>query len=281
MLTIIDRHMTRHRQKDAEGSELMTRKRAWKDSEGRIVKKRPAIDSVNNTLTLEASQRTTATPSLPISPPRSASSHLTASPKQQFDPAPDFLDDLQDLNVETNTIQTYAPGDTEDQDLFWEGLPFLNDSGNGTGPFDDIFMPDTASSFNMPYTTMTNYNWLFDLSMNTDIHANSLLSTAQNEQDTTAHQRDNSEQVENETRQQGGDVGLQGSQVGVCEKNTSRSQRQGSRTLPQEAPMCLLDPRRRLPALDDVTRRSVVDVIELCRPAFPDGVFPDLLLLAI
>ncbi|KAF2460153.1 fungal-specific transcription factor domain-containing protein [Lineolata rhizophorae] len=29
--------------------------------------------------------------------------------------------------------------------------------------FDDIFQPDTASSFNMPFTTMNNYSWLFDL----------------------------------------------------------------------------------------------------------------------
>lgn len=30
-------------------------------------------------------------------------------------------------------------------------------------PFDDIFNPDTASSFNNPFTTMNNYSWLFDL----------------------------------------------------------------------------------------------------------------------
>lgn len=29
-------------------------------------------------------------------------------------------------------------------------------------------MPDTASSFNMPYTTMNNYNWLFDLGIDPD-----------------------------------------------------------------------------------------------------------------
>lgn len=32
-------------------------------------------------------------------------------------------------------------------------------------PFDDIFNPDTASSFNNPFTTMSNYNWLFDMDM--------------------------------------------------------------------------------------------------------------------
>jgi hypothetical protein len=32
-------------------------------------------------------------------------------------------------------------------------------------PFDDIFNPDTASSFNNPFTTMNNYNWLFDLDL--------------------------------------------------------------------------------------------------------------------
>lgn len=29
--------------------------------------------------------------------------------------------------------------------------------------FNELFQPDTASSFNMPFTTMNNYNWLFDL----------------------------------------------------------------------------------------------------------------------
>lgn len=32
-------------------------------------------------------------------------------------------------------------------------------------PFDDIFNPDTASSFNNPFTTMSNYNWLFDMDL--------------------------------------------------------------------------------------------------------------------
>ncbi|CAK7219044.1 hypothetical protein SCUCBS95973_003691 [Sporothrix curviconia] len=33
--------------------------------------------------------------------------------------------------------------------------------------FDDVFQPDTASSFNMPYTTAVNYNWLFSMDENT------------------------------------------------------------------------------------------------------------------
>lgn len=32
-------------------------------------------------------------------------------------------------------------------------------------PFDDIFNADTASSFNNPFTTMNNYNWLFDIDL--------------------------------------------------------------------------------------------------------------------
>ncbi|CAK7269934.1 hypothetical protein SEPCBS57363_003848 [Sporothrix epigloea] len=32
--------------------------------------------------------------------------------------------------------------------------------------FDDVFQPDTASSFNMPYTTAINYNWLFNMDEN-------------------------------------------------------------------------------------------------------------------
>jgi hypothetical protein len=35
-------------------------------------------------------------------------------------------------------------------------------------PFDDIFNPDTASSFNNPFTTMSNYNWLFNMNLSRD-----------------------------------------------------------------------------------------------------------------
>lgn len=40
---LLDRHVLRHRQKDAEGSALMTRKRSWKDADGNIVSKRPTL----------------------------------------------------------------------------------------------------------------------------------------------------------------------------------------------------------------------------------------------
>lgn len=38
---LLDRHVLRHRQKDAEGTALMTRKRSWKDVNGNIVTKKP------------------------------------------------------------------------------------------------------------------------------------------------------------------------------------------------------------------------------------------------
>lgn len=35
----IERHLSRHRQADAQGKSLMTRKRLYKDAEGRVVNK--------------------------------------------------------------------------------------------------------------------------------------------------------------------------------------------------------------------------------------------------
>jgi len=37
------------------------------------------------------------------------------------------------------------------------------------GPFDDVFQPDTSSSFNMPFTTVNNYNWLFETSVDSNV----------------------------------------------------------------------------------------------------------------
>ncbi|KAF3046349.1 hypothetical protein E8E12_003636 [Didymella heteroderae] len=181
--------MARHKQKDEEaGAEgcgiLNTRKRMWKDEEGKIVTKKPAI-------AIEA-QKPKPPPQpqphpqhedplqaladfalfahheegAPISPPISHNASLSNS-----------LDDHDSgiasaypptiLDPNTLSTQTFSPVEQS----FWsadlsqpDSDPFATTTFDDA-PFDDIFNPDTASSFNNPFTTMNNYNWLFDMDL--------------------------------------------------------------------------------------------------------------------
>ncbi|CZT22005.1 related to C2H2 zinc finger protein [Ramularia collo-cygni] len=261
--------MTRHRQKDAEGSELMTRKRAWKDPEGRIVKKRPFLDSTQDVPTTEVSQTNVVTVPLPPSPPGSASSNLAASPSQLFDPTQTYHDGFEQVDI----LQPCTFEATGGQDLFWESIPPLSDPGHSTGPLDDIFMPDTASSFNMPYTTMTNYNWLFDLSLDPEFHSDTSLglNVVQNDQPRAPPQQGHSEQIAREKHQNAGAIGVSSTQGNGKEKLSCSSCYQSPRKVLQETPMCLLEPNKQLPTLCDLTRDRILKVIDLCRPTSPDG----------
>ncbi|KAJ4325885.1 hypothetical protein N0V94_000447 [Neodidymelliopsis sp. IMI 364377] len=149
----------------------------WKDAEGKIVTKKPAIANDaqkpqppsephhNDPLQTLADFALFATheEGAPISPPVSHNASLSNS-----------LDD-HDSGIATATLdpsalsssQTFSPIDQR----FWstdltqpEPNPFENTAFDNA-PFDEIFNPDTASSFNNPFTTMSNYNWLFDMDL--------------------------------------------------------------------------------------------------------------------
>lgn len=269
--------MTRHRQKDAEGSELMTRKRAWKDAEGRIVKKRPALDHNNEDMnTVAARFVTTAPHSHPLSPPGSAFSQLTESPEQALGSGHTHTDTSQLSEANRSSLQ---PSTVEnDQGLFWESIPLLADPYS-IGPFDDTFGPDTASSFNMPYTTMTNYNWLFNFSLDAALHPELPLEIMSGNDNTAQAamniQKDGTERVENEHNQQMGNHRTHSVQSTARVGHTSRSHYQPPRTLLQEAPMYLLEPDRRLPIVDELTRERLLAIIVSCRPTSPDGTLLD------
>ncbi|KAL1645387.1 hypothetical protein SLS61_008327 [Didymella pomorum] len=185
--------MARHKQKDEEaGAEgcgiLNTRKRMWKDEEGKIVAKKPAI-------AIEA-QRSKARPQpqpqpqpqphhedplqaladfalfahheegAPISPPISHSASLSNS-LDDHDSGIASAYPPTTLHPNTLSTQTFSPIDQR----FWSAdlsQPEPDQFATTTfddAPFDDIFNPDTASSFNNPFTTMNNYNWLFDIDL--------------------------------------------------------------------------------------------------------------------
>ena len=159
--------MNRHRQKDAEaGTEgtgvLNTRKRMWRDEEGNIVTKRPAIknDESSRSMTVATEEPNGSLAfdrTVPISPPTSTSN----SDRLQHEPT-NFEFTALEGPLNPLHISPLPP----ESDIFW------SDAVQGTAVgtenaadilYDDIFQPDTASSFNNPFTTMSAYNWLFDV----------------------------------------------------------------------------------------------------------------------
>ncbi|KAF2146659.1 uncharacterized protein K452DRAFT_323781 [Aplosporella prunicola CBS 121167] len=197
---LLERHMARHRQKDAEagGGEgsgtLNTRKRMWKDADGNIVTKRPNLgpSTVHPSPPSEQQRLSPATPEdatraapaeAPISPPISStlSSHSDGYGHSSEDPAIDaWIFPPLDLSSPGPEPAVIPPTELlpPDTDQFWSTAHALlpsNSQNTCEDVFqDDIFNPDTASSFNMPFTTMSNYNWLFDA----DLSAQEQFSTS-------------------------------------------------------------------------------------------------------
>ena len=171
--------MTRHRQKDDEAGAtgfgvLNTRKRMWKDADGNIVTKKPALGKngeraqsydgplpeIPDFIPFQHHEQ-----SAPISPPISQDPSLGHSNLSDHDSGyPPTLD------ANTLSNSTYSPH--LDQ-RFWStdlsqpeaGSEPFNPVAFDDAPFEEIFNPDTSSSFNNPFTTMNNYNWLFDMDL--------------------------------------------------------------------------------------------------------------------
>ncbi|KAK8164255.1 fungal-specific transcription factor domain-containing protein, partial [Phyllosticta citrichinensis] len=193
--------MQRHRQKDEEaGGEghgvLNTRKRMWKDVDGKIVTKRPNLGTTSQQGSPREIQRESPAPSasieddaqdlgiaIPISPPISSNnsnssetyerraSHATNATELASD---DWVFPPLALSPGHESSELYQDPETlpQETERFWgsnEGYSSSTAISKSFDdvPYDDIFNPDTASSFNMPFTTMSNYNWLFDLDLAT------------------------------------------------------------------------------------------------------------------
>lgn len=160
--------MNRHKQKDEEaGGEgsgtLNTRKRMWKDHDGRIVQKKPTEQQV-----LDNSNLAPPFPSGvdgPISPP--VSSHNSDLPGDNDPTQASFVSDhniLQEYTLSTGQFESQGPTN------YWipneTSHPRSISSPYVDINYDEVFQPDTSSSFNMPYTTQVNYDWLFSLNNN-------------------------------------------------------------------------------------------------------------------
>ncbi|KAI0837874.1 fungal-specific transcription factor domain-containing protein [Hypoxylon sp. FL0890] len=164
---LLERHMSRHKQKDEEaGGEgtgtLNTRKRMWKDHDGRIVQKKPIEHSPLGSTSISLGASFVSQVDGPISPP--VSSHNSDLPSDHDPTHPAFTNDqsiLPDYSLPTSQFDSQGPGG------YWippeAHQPRSLTSSYLDINYEEVFQPDTASSFNMPYTTQINYDWLFSL----------------------------------------------------------------------------------------------------------------------
>lgn len=151
----------------------------WRDADGNIVAKRPTHPgqrsisrSVDNSdsRSPEGPKDDSQEVQAPLSPPRSqqdtdfSDAHLGTHYPEGLHPS-----DQSHMFEYVATVDIHEQGN----DMY----DFLANSSWGSKPsqttqatmeksnsrmWEDAFAPDTASSFNMPYTTAQNYSWLFD-----------------------------------------------------------------------------------------------------------------------
>lgn len=172
-----ERHMNRHRQRDEEAGgpgfgTLDTRKRSWKAPDGSVVSKRPRPTEPDGPGPWAGSEFDGAIQV--VSPPVSdegrynPSSHpynIVPDTDDNFGGCIDALDGP--TAVPTTSVSTYFPQTASG--FGWGDEPSISNTrtdpslGNGQLEYHPLFQPDTASSFNMPYTTALDYNWLFNI----------------------------------------------------------------------------------------------------------------------
>jgi hypothetical protein len=304
---------------------LNTRKRMWKDAEGKIVTKKPTLSNDSQKTpplsqpqsedllqSLSDFSAFSTHPSLPISPPTSNNPSLSHS-----------LDDSDSgigINYSSSILNpnsipassSYSPTDQR----FWSTDNTQHSAGPLTSaifdnaPFDEIFNPDTASSFNAPFTTMSNYNWLFDMdwARNDETQQPSIetpfpvLSFGGNTVSEPFHALDlqlGHENMESSLSLVGqfGSLPSQSNEplqhhsptaqlitppfdetnklvIGATSPsniNAPRSAADNNAALDVERPMSLLQPSRSLPVIDELARQQLLDLIDIVQPTVPDG----------
>uniref|UniRef100_A0A0C4DIW1 C2H2-type domain-containing protein n=1 Tax=Fusarium oxysporum (strain Fo5176) TaxID=660025 RepID=A0A0C4DIW1_FUSOF len=199
---LLRRHMERHRQKDLEAGGtgfgvLDTRKRSWEAPDGTVVEKRPCRNSNTKAKSTKGSgQNPQETQQVPSPESDQADNTRNQSPgliawghnEGQSGNGVD-LHPSSDLHIE-DSIFVHSAGELVTDDHLGNFTtstdPFHHSEGIGEFSFDQLdplllnesfvdtaaldytqnFQPDTASSFNMPYTTALDYNWLFNMNLN-------------------------------------------------------------------------------------------------------------------
>lgn len=171
--------MDRHLQKDLEAGGpgcgvLDTRKRSWKAPDGSVVEKRPRTHIRPDTQVPSPESE----PSVPETGYWNQESHpqsglhwaqpqfgLEGNAGLSFEPLSQIEYDLGAPLTQSDQAAIDPWTDSIDTDL---GPTLLGGEMLDVAQldFDRIFQPDTASSFNMPYTGPVDYSWLFDVKGN-------------------------------------------------------------------------------------------------------------------
>jgi hypothetical protein len=331
--------MSRHRQKDEEaGAEgcgvLNTRKRMWKDAEGKIVTKKPNLPNEGQSAQslsqpqsedlLQSSLEFVAFPThqgFPISPPTSNNASLSQSvDNSDSGIGIKCLSTNQNSNSSSGS-SSYSPTDQR----FWSIDntqpsidPFVS-AGFDIAPFDEIFTPDTASSFNAPFTTMSNYNWLFHMDwarndetqqpiiedplsgfsfgnntvprpshaldfqlehMNVDVSLSTVghfSSLASQPNELLLHHSPIAPMITPPTDEadQLASSGISPFNAKTTSANrtlnTAESAIDSDAVLTVERPLSLLQPSRNLPAINELTRQQLLNLVDIIKPISPDG----------
>ncbi|KAI0412743.1 fungal-specific transcription factor domain-containing protein [Xylaria grammica] len=159
---LLKRHMTRHRQKEQEADGagngvLNTRKRSWKTLAGEVVEKRPYPPGGSNR-SRGQEEASAAREGISSGAGSSISDITTPEPTAR---RPETGDD----SAQNGSSDFDVPYQQESDVLPYDAAlcNFMESSFYDFERFeyDQNFQPDTASSFNMPYTTILDYNWLF------------------------------------------------------------------------------------------------------------------------
>ncbi|KAI0173250.1 fungal-specific transcription factor domain-containing protein [Hypoxylon sp. FL1284] len=313
---LLERHMSRHKQKDEEaGGEgsgtLNTRKRMWKDHDGRIVQKKPVEHQTldNNNAGAPFAPSTEA----PISPP--VSSQNSEIPSDGDPTQASFVNEHSILeNYTLSSGQYNSQGPTG----YWippeAPNPRTIESPYFDINYDEVFQPDTASSFNMPYTTQVNYDWLFSFNTNFSgsaapqdpyVPATSLasyscdmqqqpppmalgrteLSPGHGHYDSSTTESPLTSMVsldysrsrastQNTTSPSISD-GVTPSLPPVA-KQTSPEGSEGMQEVEFERPLATLRSNNHLPSIDEFTYTRILDTVKSARPLVPNGSFLDI-----
>ncbi|KAI1108748.1 fungal-specific transcription factor domain-containing protein [Nemania sp. NC0429] len=160
---LLKRHMIRHRQKEEEADGpgngvLNTRKRSWKTLTGEVVEKRPYPPSESHR-SLRQDGLSTTRDKLPLETPASSagSASSTLGPRQpetDGSPIQNVSPGLDIRYQQGNEVLASDPAMCDFPELLLYNFEHSQ--------YEQTFQPDTASSFNMPYTTGLDYNWLFN-----------------------------------------------------------------------------------------------------------------------
>ncbi|KAK4540020.1 hypothetical protein LTR36_009836 [Oleoguttula mirabilis] len=185
---LLDRHIARHRQKDEEaGGEglgvVSTRKRMWRDADGNVVEDRPRPAPHFAPAQQQQQQSAPLPPSAMMSDQWHMPDDFLAPDNQALVSPPPSIPSLdgnhaeclpssmtpEDLQAQFQLTQFTTPPMTDLYDFFIDDSSWESQNAQSgiqdpsAAMLDDMFHPDTASSFNMPFTTMDNYNWLLEV----------------------------------------------------------------------------------------------------------------------